>query len=435
MNRLKLDFTIPDIYGRKRFVEDYLEENFPEGKLTEKELETIANYMLYGKDIDGENVVDRGEIEIETRYSTWSKKPVESLDGLLESPTFSENQIQGPNQPHYRTPKVVFSREENSHITELHDLWKQIDALELVLNFYDLAHNKRKKDPRKDLLDRFTPEQIENAKQKAASLKLYSYYKMRHLLVELRREQYTIRDSYVTEITPKTPYRAPVFLNDHIPFEDTVPVLPLGLFNDTPMAQRIFSKVTNDSFNEDSVKQISSFYYEQKSHTGAATLLDFTNLEHIYNLFLYCFELEEDSLDDPETTTPFVLKTLNFYVEMAELDEVQIQILNLKKRRVKNQDIADSINKQFNKTYTSNYISTIFRQKICMRVAEAAQYHALLIENLAFPENFKNCNTCGVLLLRDTHNFVRKARASDGYSNRCKKCDKAERQSKKLKEN
>ena len=50
-----------------------------------------------------------------------------------------------------------------------------------------------------------------------------------------------------------------------------------------------------------------------------------------------------------------------YYVDFAELPEAQREILDFKMKKVKNQDIADYINKKYGKSYTANYISTIFR--------------------------------------------------------------------------
>ena len=89
------------------------------------------------------------------------------------------------------------------------------------------------------------------------------------------------------------------------------------------------------------------------------------------------------------------------------------------------------INKKYGKTYTVNYISTIFRQKIIPAINNAASYHKQIIRSLPFDEEFKVCTKCGRRLLRDPINFVRKSRAKDGLSNHCKACDKREREEKK----
>ena len=134
------------------------------------------------------------------------------------------------------------------------------------------------------------------------------------------------------------------------------------------------------------------------------------------------------------STTNLLIKTLWFYIEEAELTDVQREILNLKIKKEKNQDIAFYINKKYGKTYTVNYISTIFRQKIIPAINNAASYHKQIIRSLPFDEEFKVCTKCGRRLLRDPINFVRKSRAKDGLSNHCKACDKREREEKKKKE-
>jgi hypothetical protein len=121
------------------------------------------------------------------------------------------------------------------------------------------------------------------------------------------------------------------------------------------------------------------------------------------------------------------MNTSKFYIERAELSEVQQHILDLKLKKVTNTDIAAEVNKRWGKTYTPNYISTIFRQRIIPRINAAAAYHEKLVSNVFFEEEFKTCSDCGRTLLRDADNFTRKARSKDGFTNRCKACEKQAR--------
>jgi hypothetical protein len=123
-----------------------------------------------------------------------------------------------------------------------------------------------------------------------------------------------------------------------------------------------------------------------------------------------------------------LLRTLQFYVEQADLTDIQREILDMKLRKVKNTDIAWDINHKYGKTYTANYISTIFRQRIIPKINEAAKYHEKVISNIFFEEEFKKCSSCGEIMLRDADNFTRKSRSADGFSARCKKCEKKARQ-------
>ena len=140
-------------------------------------------------------------------------------------------------------------------------------------------------------------------------------------------------------------------------------------------------------------------------------------------------EFEGDTADASfDSTLPQLLNTLKFYVERAELSEVHKDILNLKLNKVKNADIACEVNKKWGKTYTTNYISTIFRQRIIPRINAAAAYHVKLLENIYFEEEFKTCSSCGRTMLRDADNYTRRARSKDGFSGTCKACEKEARQ-------
>ena len=442
INRLHLDFQIDTIEERNQFLNTYLErEEFKKKPLTEDELETCANYVLWGKDEDGKNVVQKKEIQIKTRYGTWDKKDEDSLDALLETPTFNESQIMGPYSVKKRIPREVFSRSKAMKDAPealkpvFEQLFYDIDRLDLILNYYDLAHGKRKNDPREELLNRFTKEEQELFKEESTHLNQFKYLKLRHLLVELRRQQFTLKDSYSSMIQRHT--IAPIdYAPEPLTFESEIQVYPLGLNagNKNQISNLIFREsFIPEEYSEEELKQISDFLWEKKNHiSDLEFVIDFREIEHVYNLFLLYFELEDSVLArEVESETDSLLNTLKYYINMADLSEAQAEILDLKMRKIKNQDIADQINKKYNKSYTANYISTIFRQKIIKQINDAAAFHEEIIGNIFFPENFKKCTSCGKVLLRDAENFVRKTRAKDGFSNRCKKCDKEERLRKK----
>ena len=175
---------------------------------------------------------------------------------------------------------------------------------------------------------------------------------------------------------------------------------------------------------------MSDLYWAKQNYkpTGNQRYIDFRELEHVYQMFQQFFELDSAADDaELESNLPELMATLHFYIEQAELSELQREILDLKLRKVKNVDIAIAINKKWGKTYTPNYISTIFRQHIIPQINEAAVYHEKVVGNLFFPEEFKKCTGCGRTLLKDPCNFTRKGRSKDGYTTRCKKCEKLAR--------
>lgn len=441
-NRLKLDFSIQSTDGRRDFVNEYVQQpQFQRIPLTSDELETIANYILWGKDSDGLNVTQRGEIQIETRNKTWQRDDTESLDTLMESPTFSEASLRRPTEARTRIAREVFDRKRTlgecpSHLVPVfEDLFRRIDYIELMLNFYEFAHGKRKEPPRENLQKRFTQEELTNAETTASKWNQFKYLKQRHLIVELRREQFTLRDTYIERHVRHTPIEPEIDPIDP-DFDAEIPVFPLGL-KAGPVGALLFKgekELNPSTYNESDLQKVLQFYWSKKSELRPAIFFDFENLEHIYELFGQLNELEESVGALPiNSNLSKLLDTLKYYIEMTDLTEAQREILDLKINKTKNQDIADIINKKYNKSYTANYISTIFRQKIIPRINETVSFHVKIIENLSFPENFKRCTGCGKVLLIDPDKFVRKSRSKDGFSTRCKICDRNDRQKKKVK--
>lgn len=445
-NRLKLDWALSTSTERNSFLSTYLaQEPFLSSPPNEEELETLANYVLWGKNEEGQNIEQEGLVELPRRNSTWASQNVESLDELTESPTFNENALFSLNSklPSKKT-REVFSRTNvrssapASLLPIFEALWRQIDEIELTLNFYELEHGKRTKDPRKELLNIFTEEDHAKMRQRALNINQFHYLKLRHLLVELRREQYTIKDSYSERVLLHSAL-PPVQENDEQIFDSDIPIFPFGLFGQNLLSQLVFKpfeELVPESFSEKELKKVSRFYWEKdlEKETWTKNQFDFTDLESVYQLFLQLEELGEEENGELFSTTNLLIKTLEYYIKEAELTDVQREILDLKIKKEKNQDIAFYINKKYGKTYTVNYISTIFRQKIIPAINEAADYHRQIIRSLPFEEEFKVCTKCGRRLLRDPINFVRKSRAKDGLSNHCKACDKRDREEKKKKE-
>ena len=436
-NRLKLDFSLSTNNERIQFLEEYLaQDQFKIKPLTPDELETCANYVLWGKDPKtGLNAKQSKDIQLESRNKTWDVSQAESLDALMETPGFSETSIQSPNSPPLKQPRIVFSREEARklappHILEkLEDLWEQIDELDLIINFYDLAHNKRKLEPRKELLERFSAEDIEYLKGRANRLNQYNYLKTRHLLVELRREQFSLKDYYNPTIQTLDNREPDVVLKPV--FDADIKVMPCGLRYEGN--KKLFPEERfplPQDFSEEEIEKVIRTYWARKDEK--IETFDFRELEHVYNAFVMLDELKdfEEREDVFSTIRPF-LNTLDFYVKRAQLSEIHQDILNLKLDHVQNQDIAKIINKKYGKTYNPNYISTIFRHHIIPAINDAAALHEEIVVNLCFEENFKKCRGCGETLLISTDNFVRKARSADGFATQCKRCDKKKREARK----
>ena len=169
-NRLRLDFSLNTTEERLDFVESYLPTL--DFQLTEHETETLSDYILWGKNSDGQNVQQEGIIKLKE----WAPQNVDSIEGLMDVPGFQEARLQPLHGTHYRAKRVVFNRKDAlskapPYYQELLiTLFNEIDRTELLINYYDLLHGKRKTPPRASLTSRFSEEELNTLKDKAVHL-------------------------------------------------------------------------------------------------------------------------------------------------------------------------------------------------------------------------------------------------------------------------
>ena len=155
-------------------------------KLTPKEIELCGNYILYGKDrsnnpeIDGTSCVDRKEVQIQTKFQSYSKKEPVSLDALLESPTFNENLL-NPKPTIYKKVKPTIDKEKVKDIPGMKELWEQIQITQ-------------------DLLDENTGKKERSENSKILTQK--QIYYLKHHLIDMRKQQYYLMDSAFPTLPP-----------------------------------------------------------------------------------------------------------------------------------------------------------------------------------------------------------------------------------------
>ena len=437
-NRLKLNWDIHLRKERIAFIEEYLPTI---SNPTQDELTTMANYVLWGKESydekDGPARIKHEGLIIESKSKDWTDDRANSLEGLLETPGFSENEFSHPTT---RKTREVFSRSEARSLASplvlsaLEDLWRHIDSTDLVINFYDLAHEKRKTPIRQELLDRFTPEEQETFRNRAFKLNQRTYLKLKHELVELRKQQYVYKDSYKQTLFSK-PSNNSIFYKPEEPieFDADIPILPISLKYNAPLYKKLFNPErfpAPDDFNEKELEEISNLLWTPAPSTYEA--FDFTNPDHLYKLYSnwvsFEEEIENNELDDNSTLVQFI-NTAKAYEGLAQLEPLHKDLLIWKIQKKSNLEIQSLVKEKYNHKYQENYISTLYC-KTLKTIAETAAFHREVCENLAFPEEFKKCKDCGRSLLLTNRDWVKSARSKDGFSPRCKFCEKIKRNSK-----
>ena len=439
MNRLNLDWNIELRTDRKNFIDNYLSKiNFVP---TEDELSTMADYILWGKETgaekDGHARIKHEGLYIETRSKDWTDERQVSLEGLLETPGFSENEFARPT---FKKVRQVFSRSEARRLASpeileaLEDLWRNIDSTELTISFYELAHGKRKNPIRPELLNRFSSEELDSLRARSTSLTQYKYLKLKHELVELRTQQYTYQDSYKQTIFSK-PSNNSIYYKPEEPIEfgDDIPVFPLGIRYNSSLYKKIFNEErfpAPDDFDEKELEELSSILWSLAPSTQDG--FDFSNAEHLYKFYSFYPILKEKIYDEElkeDSTLVQFMNTARVYENLAQLEPLHKDLLKWKIEKKSNAEIQELTKEKYNHSYQINYISTLYR-KILDTIAETAAFHKTVCENLFFPENFKKCKDCGRSLLLTDRDWVKRQRSRDGFSPRCKRCEKIKRDSK-----
>lgn len=332
-------------------------------------------------------MVDRKEIIIPTKYNSYRKKEPLSLEELMESPAFNETVYQEYKNI-YKKVKPTIDREKCKDIPGMQDLWKSIDELTQKL---------------KECGDTTSKE----------------YYHLKHQLIELRREQYLLKDAAFPELPPIKNYG--IYYQSDGELQANYPIYPCGVMSKQNDRDFICPYKNNRTF---AAKDISIEIAELKKQNKP--YLDFTNKEHIYHLCLKYYELKDLAEKSPDSLLNNILWTLDFYIDKANLNEQQMLILEGKKQRLLNKEICRRLMSELGIYHQENYVSTIWN-KITQLIADAADlnYDEWCCKD--YEKAWKKCNCCGEMKLRTSKNFVRKAKSADGLTNRCKLCDQKKR--------
>lgn len=378
-----LDFDIYSDTDRTKAV--YEELDSLKKPPTQSQLDTMANYILYGKDKNGLNAVDRGEVEIQTKFSSYAKRKAESLDELMESPVFSETQLQPLRRSPYKNPKPELDRS----LPDLQPLLETIEQQESVVQ--DLESLPQ------------TPE---------IKTRLY---KLKHLIIALKKEQYSLQEE-VRPALQLMSYNQPYY----DPYNDNLceNIGPLGLKVGN-LAR--FCAPRDDHTNN----TVETFYDPSKEG------IDLENPIHIYQILEIYEQLYERSIDNPYVNAKYLVETIDWLIDQVQFDESRVDIIRMKKAHKSNNVIRAALHEKYGYNYSENYISTIYTKEICKKIAAQMGLVRERWESRKNPSVWKKCSCCGEWKLKDAREFVRRKNSEDGFTSRCKVCDKKKKLEKK----
>ena len=164
-----------------------------------RDLEQLADYIMYGKDANGKNATQRGEtLDDHKRYQTYRKNDdkVKSLEAIMENPLTNETTLEPIEsaKPVYLKKKPTIHRPKYNKVTGaiidrgdmdvpgMTELWERIQYYERLV-----AANEGR---------------IPFADDLWVAPDSYTLYKLKHWLVDLRRHQYYLKESYRPTIFP-----------------------------------------------------------------------------------------------------------------------------------------------------------------------------------------------------------------------------------------
>ena len=316
---------------------------------------------------------------------------------MMENPSFDESQL---NQNHsiYKKVKPTIDKEKAKNIPGMIELWNSIDKIA-----QELEELKKIDNP-----------SVEERKR---------LYYLNHYLIQLRTQQYYLMDSqYPTIIGQKNKAEYHGSLAEsHLNY----PILPRGLMSKEqdfsfmyPRTLKGFDVPAHKIYSEEEIDNL------KKLHKP---FIDFRDFDHLYQLIQHYGDIEAYIEMIPDSPLHNLLWTLDFYIQKARLSDQQMLIIRDKKLRIPNKEIAQHLQEELGIYHQENYISTIWNKSIKL-IIEAVElnYDEFLCRN--YDKAWKTCSRCKKELLRDPRNFVKKTKASDGLTGRCKCCDREVRQ-------
>lgn len=403
--KYSLDYSIIRDTDRLAAINEIL--NQLDTRPSNADLEQMASYILYGKDENDQNAVQRGETtDGNKRYGTYRRKEDKNLSLEAVSELTPPPNIGEPFRRIYTCPKPTIRRPKkddpgDSDIPGMTQLWESIDRLDHLL-----AVNEGKIAADEDT------ELFPNS---------YHTYQLRHQLADLRKHQYYLKDAYKPTIHfLAVDHPRPQFVDWT---SDTYYWMSIEEWRDR----------VNNSYSRAVSKNIEDYETRENPFTNTTEvkwvvqrqIFDWENADHVRALignYELLYETMRERLDTYGRTLIFDFER---YREMANFSPIRNFLLDEKIARIPYPQIIADLQDKFDMTYNITHISTIINKEIPNAIAAAAKRHRLIVTTPIAQK--KKCNTCGRLLPRDKLFFGVNNSHKDHFSSTCKECEKKKR--------
>lgn len=340
----KLDYTLESPEERKQLVEKILEEC---PNPTPQYLETLADYLVLC--MEKQEKKER-KLLTENRMATVNKRET-SFEGLVSQLENGEDGIYGMisnDKNQIFQPKVMITKKDVEEIPGLAQLREAIKMWE---------------------------QKLKTASGRDAFI-------IKTAIIELRKDQYILKDAYRKPIIPKNVTRSKHFipLESDFSFDDEGYVVPEGVSLCDP---KVVSAIL---CNYSLMKQESWGEFEKD---------------------LWYLMQEFDEVADA------ALKDYPLYDRICEYKVDGLQ----------NIDIQEKLQMEFGIKHSVEYISSLWRNKIPKLIASEAEDRLLNWYFLnEMKGKYKKCSRCGEIKLAHNKYFSKNKTSKDGFYSICKKC-------------
>jgi hypothetical protein len=341
---IKLDYTLESPEERKKLVEQILEEN---PNPTPQYLETLADYLILC--MEKQEKKER-KILTENRMATVNKRET-SFEGLVAQLENGEDGIYNMISNNKNTifqPKVMITKKDVEEVPGLKQLREAIKSWEA---------------------------QLKKATGRDAFI-------IKKTIIELRKDQYILKDSWYKPIVPKNVIRSKNFipLDDDFSFDDEGYVVPEGVSLCDP-------KICS------------------------AILCNYSTLK-------------QESWGEFERDLWFVMHDFDDVADAALKDyPLYERIVEYKVDGLQNIEIQEKIQEEFGIKHSVEYISSLWRNKIPKLIASEAEDRLLDWYFLnEMKGKYKKCSRCGEIKLAHNKYFSKNKTSKDGFYSICKKC-------------
>ena len=342
---IKLDYTLESPEERRQLVEKILEEC---ADPTPQYLETLADYLVLCMEKEERK---NKKILTENRLATVGKRET-SFEGLVSQLENGEdgiyNMVNEDDKNTIFQPKIMITK-------------KDVEEVPGLAQLRDSIKNWESKLKRATGRDAFI---------------------IKKAIIELRKDQYLLKDSYYRPVILKNITRSKNYipLLDDFDFDDDGYIIPEGV----------------SLCNPDVISAI---------------------------LCNYCL-LKEDSCGEFEKDLWFIMQDFDEIAAVALEDfPLYNKIVEYKIDGLQNIDIQARIEEEFGIKHSVEYISSLWRNKIPKIIASAAEDKLLNWYFLnELKGKYKKCSRCGQIKLAHNKYFSKNKTSKDGFYSVCKCC-------------